>query len=443
MATGILGLGSDGSSSLNEELIEKLKSAEKTAIIDPVEEELATWETETEKFAEIKLAIADLLSASKSFDLYNNISGNTAFEDKTAAVSGSSALFDAVDIANLDIGNTVVVVNSLAQKDVHQSAAFTAVQKDATINQGDFKLTIQGIEHTFDTNSLTYEELAEQIDNTEGLTASVEEVGTDSYRLIIKSTTEGTANDITFNGANTLAFTEIQNATDLDATVDGIAYNNSSNEITVQGGALKITATEVGTSTLNVQKDTSSVVDGITEVINAYNAVVELVNDTIYSDDNPFSDTASIKSILAGIKSQFTSTYGSSNDKTLFSYGFELEKDGTITIDPTALSDAVSNNLDDFKEVLVGDAANKGIGTSLKEYIDDMNYNGGLLDAYYDNILERKTQLDDELETKTNDLDEKYAAMTARFAQYATIITQMESSFSGLKMMMQQSTSSN
>ena len=40
-------------------------------------------------------------------------------------------------------------------------------------------------------------------------------------------------------------------------------------------------------------------------------------------------------------------------------------------------------------------------------------------------------------------LDKKYEQLALQFSSYGTIITQMESSFSGLKMLIQQSTASN
>ena len=37
MATGVLGLGSSGSTGLNQELIDKLKAAERKARVEPIE----------------------------------------------------------------------------------------------------------------------------------------------------------------------------------------------------------------------------------------------------------------------------------------------------------------------------------------------------------------------------------------------------------------------
>ena len=50
MATGILGLGTSGSAGLSQELIDKLKDAEKKAKVEPIETKLETWDKELEKF---------------------------------------------------------------------------------------------------------------------------------------------------------------------------------------------------------------------------------------------------------------------------------------------------------------------------------------------------------------------------------------------------------
>jgi flagellar hook-associated protein 2 len=93
--------------------------------------------------------------------------------------------------------------------------------------------------------------------------------------------------------------------------------------------------------------------------------------------------------------------------------------------------------------LFAGTAEKKGLATVLKETLDTMTFTGGLLDSYQKNITSRETSLNTE-KTKAEDiLNKKYELMSAQFAAYGTIINQMESSFSGLKMLIQQSTSGN
>ncbi|WP_419671272.1 hypothetical protein [Aliarcobacter butzleri] len=58
-------------------------------------------------------------------------------------------------------------------------------------------------------------------------------------------------------------------------------------------------------------------------------------------------------------------------------------------------------------------------------------------------MLSRQTKLTEQKDAAQEALDAKYKLMAQQFAAYTTIITQMENSFSGLKMLIQQSTASN
>lgn len=134
MATGILGLGSSGSTGLSSELIEKLKSAEYTARVTPIEEDLTEWETESEKIIEITTKVNDFLTSMKNFDLYNT---ENAFESYVGDTSGSSASFSLTDSTKLVTGTTTVNVSQLAQRDVYQSDTFSDADSVMSTGQND------------------------------------------------------------------------------------------------------------------------------------------------------------------------------------------------------------------------------------------------------------------------------------------------------------------
>ena len=114
-----------------------------------------------------------------------------------------------------------------------------------------------------------------------------------------------------------------------------------------------------------------------------------------------------------------------------------------MSIDSKKLGDAVLNNLDDLKSLFIGTAENKGLGTLLKEKIDEMKFSDGLLSLYGDGMTKRKETLEADKTKATEQIDARYLQLAQQFAAYTAIISQMENSFSGLKMMIQQSTSGN
>ena len=448
MANGVLGLGSGQAASLNSDLIEKLKTAERKSSVEPIETKITKIGTEKTTFSTIEAKVAEFLETVKPFDLF--ISGGlTAFEQKGATTSGDSVTFDAADAKTLSKGFTSVDITQLAQKDVYQSTNVTEATKNAKINQG--ALVING--QTFDTTNKSYQELATEISAKSGMAASVEQVGTDSFRLIIKSEETGLANKLNISGAasQALGFTtdgttvnatnHILEAKNMIAKVDGVEYNVATNNITVDG--LKITANKLGVSSITVTDDTSQIESQMKNFVTKYNELLALVDGEVYNSDSSLDDKSSIRSIMSQIKDKLFGSYGPNSDKSLFNYGIELDKSGTLSLNSTKFNSAVQNDLSGLKDLFVGAAEKKGLGTTLKETIDEMRYAGGTLNSYQSAMAKREVKLEEEKEKAEKALNAKYEQLALQFSSYGAVINQMESSFSGLKMLIQQSTSGN
>ena len=528
MAEGILGLGSSGSVGLNQELIDKLKSAEKKAQVDPIEKRLEDWDVEVEQFGEIEAKITELLNASKGFDLFNT--SGTAFDQVYATTSGTAVSFDATDTSNLKPGTINVNVSQVAQKDVYQSGLIA--DKTAIMDAGMISVTAGGETYDFDTTGKTYEQIVTQMNNYQTLDVALEKVSDSEYRMIIKSSESGLENSISVaqsggvnlglgntyssqasdfvgtslvtngteislsdgtnsfsyisdgtktyqqviddinatgnftaslvdgkvaistNNGNSLEVTadtmfdlinssQTQKAQNMHATIDGIEYNTSSNQVILQSG-LTVSAVEIGTASIAIQRDTSSIETTLQEMITQYNALVDMVSEYTISADSKIEDKSTLRTILSQVKDiMFGSDYGTDDNKSLFNYGLTLDKTGHLSLDSATFNTAVVEELDELKNVLVGVAEDRGIGTKLKEYLDELDSFDGLLTSYGDSMSNRKASLEEEKTKAIESLDAKYLQLANQFAAYTAIINQFESSFGGLKMMIAQSTSGN
>ena len=660
MADGVLGLGQGQAASLNQDLIDKLKAAERKATVEPLETSLTDWETENTQVAGIKTKLTELLAAVRPFDLFVT-GGVTAFDQKSANTTGTSVVFNASDVTKLNTGTTNVSISSLATKDVYQSNTFssksdilspindividgeafsttgedfsalataidasgtftasydsganeltingtvfstdgktysdlaTDIETEGTFNasvnymtidgevfsttgedfsalataidaSGTFtasydsdanELTINGTtfstsgksyqevasaidaEGTFSTNAQylkinddiistggkTYQEIADEINAKSSYNASIEEVGTDTFRMVIRSANSGTDNALTiteggFNlGLNQFTSTASVTGTDvpttgqsltidgttfttngtedydtfiaridadsnfeasisggkvlirredgaalnvttddlslgmtnnnhtlsasnLNAVVDGISYDVSSNELVVDGG-LKITAVETGDSSINIQKDTAAVSTLFQDVITKYNELIALVDAEVLSAESKVEDRSVLRTMVSDIKEKLFGSYGTSDDKNLFAFGLSTDKSGVISLDTTVFNTAVSEDLESLESLFIGVAEKEGMGTQLKSYIDGIQGSGGLFTVYEESLTTKKTALEKEKKEAIEDLDNKYTQMSQQFASYNVIINQMEASFSGLKLMIQQST---
>lgn len=73
--------------------------------------------------------------------------------------------------------------------------------------------------------------------------------------------------------------------------------------------------------------------------------------------------------------------------------------------------------------------------------MDSLDSSTGLLTTYQDKLNTYISTLSDDYDTASTKLDEKYTAMSAQFAAYTVLITQMENAFSSLKLLIDSSTS--
>ena len=281
------------------------------------------------------------------------------------------------------------------------------------------------------------------------LDVALEQVGDESYRMVIKSSESGTSNALTISQTDVdLGLEEEDNhvltAQNMKATIDGIDYDLSSNKVTMDNGLI-ITAVNEGTSSITMERDDSSITDTITSIADKYNELVDLIDSYILGDeDNPavISDSSTLKSMMSDIKNILFGSYGLENEENLFKYGISFDTDGYMQIDDSTLSTALTDNYDDIKELFVGYAEKEGIGTKLKTYLGSLDNLDGLLTTYDDKLANRLDTLTTDYKTASEKLDEKYEQMTSQFASYTVLISQMETAFSSLKLIIDGSSDS-
>lgn len=435
MAEGILGLGQGQAASLNSDMLEKLKAVDRKATVEPIEKKLEKFESEKKVISDVTTKVNELFDAVKVFSL-NQSTGTNAFQQKSANVSGDGVVFDSDDLSALKTGSMRVQVQKLAQKDVWQSNPISGSKTD-TVNAG--IITINGT--NIDTSTMSYTKLTEEINKISGVQASLVDSSDGKFRLAIKSTETGTANKITIGGgaSTSFGFTNVLPAQDMQLKADGVDYSSSSNTITIDG--LKITATkETGDSTINIENDTTTLSAQMKNFADKFNELRATIENEIYSADASVDNKGALRDMLATIKNELFGT--GSGKQSIFDFGFSLdEKSGDILFNQKDFEASIKNGTADLEALFAGTPDKKGIATSMDEAISISGVTKNLLD-YEINMLEREERLKKDKETAETTLDNKYSLMAQQFASYGVMINQMESSFSGLKMLILQSQAS-
>ena len=454
MAEGILGLGQGQAASLNSDMLEKLKAVDRKATVEPIEKKLEKFESEKKVISDVTTKVNELFDAVKVFSL-NQSTGTNAFQQKSANVSGDGVVFDSDDLSALKTGSMRVQVQKLAQKDVWQSDSISGSKTD-TVNAG--IITINGT--NIDTSTMSYTKLTEEINKISGVQASLVDSSDGTFRLSVKSTETGTANKINFNTKDILgndlgvssgaaklfgdgsALSDSLNvlkAQNMQLKADGVDYSSSSNTVTIDG--LKITATkESGDSTINIENDTTTLSAQMKNFADKFNELRATIENEIYSADASVDNKGALRDMLATIKNELFGT--GSGKQSIFDFGFSLdEKSGDILFNQKDFEASIKNGTADLEALFAGTPNKKGIATSMDEAISISGVTKNLLD-YEINMLEREERLKKDKEAAETTLDNKYSLMAQQFASYGVMINQMESSFSGLKMLILQSQAS-
>ena len=171
-----------------------------------------------------------------------------------------------------------------------------------------------------------------------------------------------------------------------------------------------------------------------------FNELRATIENEIYSADASVDNKGALRDMLATIKNELFGT--GSGKQSIFDFGFSLdEKSGDILFNQKDFEASIKNGTADLEALFAGTPNKKGIATSMDEAISVSGVTKNLLD-YEISMLEREERLKKDKEAAETTLDNKYSVMAQQFASYGVMINQMESSFSGLKMLILQSQAS-
>jgi flagellar hook-associated protein 2 len=196
----------------------------------------------------------------------------------------------------------------------------------------------------------TLQEAASYIDGAGyGVTASVvtDSVGS---RLVLVSNTSGANGNLTVTSPAT-TFTSAPGV-DAQLTVDGVPVDSGSNTVAgaITGVTLSLGAADSNTPVLiSVEPDATQASTAVQNFVSAYNAVVGSINSQYTLDSSGNEGVLAGDSMLQTLQGELlsmvsTAVTGTGQYTNLQSLGIEMQNDGTLQIDASTLSSALSSN---------------------------------------------------------------------------------------------------
>lgn len=408
------------------------------------------YETELSALGAVKSAL------SKFDDVVNKLSDRDLFDKRVAKLtqpeSGDLIRFSSED--NSSSGSFNVEVLQLAQgsRAVSADGAFTS--SDQIVNTSDSTLSFAAGDKSFDLTiaaNSTLEDIRRQINDSAdnfGVTANIINTGSEA-KLVFNSSVTGVGNDLTvtndnaeLDGLSTQAFgggaggmtiAADDQATDAQIEIDGILATSSSNTFTdvIQGST--ITALKESenneTTQVDINRDREGVSKLIDEFIQAYNAVVDIM-DKATAFDPQTGDSAPLNadSTMRGLKNQMVNVLtsnveGAGDFSNLFDVGLSLNKDGKLekTNLVRSVNEAMDQDFSAFGEIF---SSENGVASRfeglMNNYIDSrgaITFREEALNEQLDRLEEDRLDHEYRMQQLEGRLREKYSGLDVMLAQ--------------------------
>jgi flagellar hook-associated protein 2 len=418
-------------------LIDELMELERKPITR-LENEKNYLDSRLSAFTKLDEKLQDLMAKMEDLDTSKEV---RSYSTQAA----SEEFFSATATGSAVPGSYQIEVKNLARLQKDASQGF-ASKSEAGFGTG--TITINGTDIAYDGDSL--EGIMEKIndantgDTPTGVSASIINDGVTGYRLVL--TGDDSATTFTVSVSETVAgtyaaplFTNTQTAQQATIVVDGIEIKSNNNTFSEAIPGVEIDllkANENGVTTnLEVGIDEEGVKTKIEAFVSSYNDVISFINDQA---DASWGRDPALRSAKRRLQNLLvTSVGGTGSFSTLSQLGLESQRDGTLTLDSTTLSDAIQNDLDGIGKLLAGEEGVDGIATRYVDYLDGITDSiDGLLANRKKSTESNTRRIDLSIERIESRLEKREATLRAQFEALETLVSTMNTQSSFLAQQM-------
>jgi flagellar hook-associated protein 2 len=306
----------------------------------------------------------DLAALSTALQTLTDFSGIFASKQGSSSDTSVLALTSASNVAAA--GSHTIIVNHLAQTSSQYSDKIT--NSSDTLSGSLTITTVNGQSQTLPVTGLTLTQLAASINGASmGVSASVVKDTTGS-RLSLVSRISGAAGQISLSSSLSddttgavIGFQQGMQGIDASLNVDGLDTTSASNTVTglipgVNFQLLSVSPNVNQPVQVQITNDNSSIEQAMNAFVTAYNAVSTDIKTQEGKDANGNPEPLYGDPTVALIQNQLTqgllSGTASGSIKSLTQLGILVDQYGHMTLDASALDDALNQNFSDVQGFL-------------------------------------------------------------------------------------------
>lgn len=387
--TGLLSSLGVGSGIDVNSIVSKLMTVEQQPLT-LIDQKEATFQSKLSAFGTLRGALSSFQTAVKSLDSLDKFqtftaAGNNPAVLTTAVRTGAAAGVYSFNVTQTAQGQSLEALGQTSTTapigsgssttltfdfgtisggtlaaGVYSGATFTqdAAQALGTVTIDSSNNSLQGIRNAINAANI-------------GVSASIINDGSSTpNRLVLTNTATGTAHSVRIavsgdsalqsllgqNPAGTQNLKQSVAAQDAALTINGLSITSPSNTVSGALEGVTLSLTGIGTSNVTVGRDSSAVKTAIEGFVKAYNDLNTTLHDltkfdTVSLQAGSLIGESSVLTIQNQLRNTLAGSLGGvdgSSIKVLVQAGIAFQLDGTLAIDSTKLSAALSGNLDDL-----------------------------------------------------------------------------------------------
>jgi flagellar hook-associated protein 2 len=194
-------------------------------------------------------------------------------------------------------------------------------------------------------------------------------------------------------------------------------------------------------ATLTVASDTATIVGNVQTFVTAYNTLQTSLQslgsyDASSQTAGPLMDNPLLTGIQSQIQSAVYSLVGSSNLNSLASVGITSNSDGSLTLNSTTLTNALTSNFSAVSNLF---SSANGVATQLNTQIASDLSSGGTVDTassslvtQESNLTKQTNQLNTQMTALSASLTEQYSALNALLSSLQSTSSYLTQAFASL-----------
>jgi flagellar hook-associated protein 2 len=196
----------------------------------------------------------------------------------------------------------------------------------------------------------------------------------------------------------------------------------------ISGVTLALAEVTTTPATISIESDKEGFATKLKTLVDSYNGVINKIHTeagfgSIKASNSELSGDSALRSITSRLSQALTQTVGTGRFQTLRSIGIELNNNGTLKLNNTALEKALAEDPEAVTKILSGnDSGVGGVMDNMVSLTTEMLSAKGTITTKKDGLSARQKALTDRADVEQRRLDRMEEALRKQFTEMDSLV---------------------